>query len=141
MDLFAGSGAIGIEFLSRGCKKAYMCDKSRDAIKFVINNVKKTNLEENAIIINKDYKQCLNDVKKDEVKFDIIFLDPPYDLDISKEAVKLILEYGLLNKNGIIIIETDEKERDLESLKRMNVEIYDSRKYGRANLIFLAERG
>ena len=141
MDLFAGSGAIGIEFLSRGCKKAYMCDKSRDAIKFVINNVKKTNLEENAIIINKDYKQCLNDVKKDEVKFDIIFLDPPYDLDISKEAVKLILEYGLLNKNGIIIIETDEKERELRNLKTMNVEIYDSRKYGRANLIFLAERG
>ena len=118
-----------------------MCDKSRDAIKFVINNVKKTNLEENAIIINKDYKQCLNDVKKDEVKFDIIFLDPPYDLDISKEAVKIILEYKLLNENGIIIIETDEKERELRNLKTMNVEIYDSRKYGRANLIFLAERG
>ena len=47
LDLFAGSGAIGIEFLSRGCKKAYMCDKSHEAIKFVIANVKKTKLEEN----------------------------------------------------------------------------------------------
>ena len=72
---------------------------------------------------------------------DFVFLDPPYDLDISKEAVKLILEYKLLNENGIIIIETDEKERELRNLKKMNVEIYDSRKYGRANLIFLAERG
>ena len=141
LDLFAGSGAIGIEFLSRGCQKAYMCDKSHEAIKYVIENVKKTKLQENAIIKNKDYAEFLKDLKKSEVKFDIIFLDPPYDLDISKEAVKLILEYRLLNKDGIIIIETDEKERELNNLKEMNVEIYDCRKYGRANLIFLVERG
>ena len=103
-----------------------MCDKSRNAVKFIIDNLKRTRLQEDAIIINKDYAKCL---------------DPPYDLDISKEAVKLILEYKLLNENGIIIIETDEKERELRNLKTMNVEIYDSRKYGRANLIFLAERG
>ena len=118
-----------------------MCDKSHEAIKFVIANVKKTKLEENAIIINKDYIQFLKDAEKNGIKFDIIFLDPPYDLDISKNAIKLILEYGLLNENGIIIIETDEKEREIENLKTMNLEIYDSRKYGRANLIFLAERG
>ncbi len=141
LDLFAGSGAIGIEFLSRGCQKAYMCDKSHEAIKYIIENVKKTRLQENAIIKNKDYAEFLKDLKKSEVKFDIIFLDPPYDLDISKEAVKLILEYRLLNKDGIIIIETDEKERELNNLKEMNVEIYDCRKYGRANLIFLVERG
>lgn len=141
LDLFAGSGAIGIEFLSRGCQKAYMCDKSHEAIKYVIENVKKTRLQENAIIKNKDYAEFLKDLKKSEVKFDIIFLDPPYNLDISKKAVKLILEYRLLNKDGIIIIETDEKERELNNLKEMNVEIYDCRKYGRANLIFLVERG
>ena len=141
MDLFAGSGAIGIEFLSRGCKRAYMCDKSHESIKFVIANVKKKKLEENAIIINKDYAKCLNELKNNKIKYDIIFLDQPYDLDISKEAVKIILEYKLLNENGIIIIETDEKEREIENLKTTNLEIYDSRKYGRANLIFLAERG
>lgn len=118
-----------------------MCDKSHEAIKFVIDNVKKTRLQENAIIKNKDYAEFLKDLKKLQVKFDIIFLDPPYDLNISKHAVKLILEYKLLNEDGIIIIETDEKEREIENLKEMNVEIYDSRKYGRANLIFLVERG
>lgn len=141
LDLFAGSGAIGIEFLSRGCKKAYMCDKSREAIKFITDNVKRTKLEENAIIRNKDYVQFLKELKDANVKFDIIFLDPPYDLDISKNAVELILEYKLLNADGIIIIETDEKEREIKNLSGMNVEIYDSRKYGRANLIFLVERG
>lgn len=118
-----------------------MCDKSHEAIKYVIENVKKTKLQENAIIKNKDYAEFLKELKKSDVKFDIIFLDPPYNLDISKEAIKLILEYKLLNKDGIIIIETDEKERDLDNLKEMNIETYDCRKYGRANLIFLVERG
>lgn len=118
-----------------------MCDKSRQAIKFITENVKKTRLEENAIIRNKDYTEFLKEAKNINEKFDIIFLDPPYDLDISKNAVKLILEYKLLNADGIIIIETDEKEREIKNLKGMNVEIYDSRKYGRANLIFLVERG
>ena len=139
--MFAGSGAIGIEFLSRGCKKAFMCDKSKDAIKFVKDNVNKTRLQDNAIISNKDYKEFLKDLYNSKEKFDIIFLDPPYDIDIAGESVKLILEYKLLNKDGIIIIETDQKEREIKELEEMNVEIYDTRKYGRANLIFLVERG
>ncbi len=141
LDLFSGSGAIGIEFLSRGCKKAYMCDSSREAVKFIVDNVNKTKLQENAIIKNKDYIDFLKELKNQNEKFDIIFLDPPYELDISKNAVKLILEYGLLKKDGIIIIESDEEEREINNLKDMNVEIYDSRKYGRAHLIFLVERG
>ena len=118
-----------------------MCDKSREAIKFITSNLKKTKLEKNAVVINKDYTETLNDLKKSNIKFDIIFLDPPYDFNISKKAVELILEYKLLSNDGIIIIETDDKERDINNLKEMNVDIYDVRKYGRANLIFLVERG
>lgn len=139
LDLFAGSGAIGIEFLSRRAKQVYFCDKSSKAVAMIEKNLEKTKLKEKAIVYNKDFIDCINTVKN--IKFDIIFLDPPYDFDISKNAIKLILEYGLLNEDGIIIIETDEKEREIENLKTTNLEIYDSRKYGRANLIFLAERG
>ena len=141
LDLFAGSGAIGIEFLSRGCKKAYMCDKSQEAIRYVKDNLKKTHLEENAIVSNKDYAKFLKELSNQNIKFDIIFLDPPYELNISKEAIRLILELGLLNEDGIIIIESDEKDREIKNLENLNVEVYDSRKYGRANLIFLVERG
>jgi len=141
LDLFAGSGAIGIEFLSRGCQKAYLCDKSKEAIKFVKDNVNKTKLNDSAIIVNKDYNDLLKDLRSSGIKFDIVFLDPPYELDIAKDAVNKILEYKLLAEDGIIIIETDQKEREINSLKEMKVEIYDTRKYGRANLIFLAERG
>ncbi len=141
LDLFAGSGAIGIEFLSRGCKSAYFCDKSKEAIKFVKANLEKTRLEENAIVINQDYTEALRNFKKSNIKFDIIYLDPPYDLNLSKNAIKIILEEKLLNSDGIIIIETDDKDRDINNLEGMNVNVYDTRKYGRAHLIFLVERG
>ncbi len=118
-----------------------MCDKSKDAIKFVKDNVNKTKLQDNAIIANKDYKEFLMDLYKSKERFDIIFLDPPYEKDIAVESVSLILEYKLLNNDGIIIIETDQKEREIKELEEINVEIYDTRKYGRANLIFLVERG
>lgn len=141
LDLFAGSGAIGIEFLSRGCREAYMCDNSKEAIRFITSNVNKTRLNENAIIANKDYKDFIKELCKSNKKFDIIFIDPPYGLDIAVCAVDLILKYKLLNHDGIIIIETDQKEREIKKLEEMQVEIYDTRKYGRVNLIFLVERG
>lgn len=118
-----------------------MCDKSSEAVKFINDNIKKTRLQENAIVSNKDYMVFLKELKDKNEKFDIIFLDPPYELDIAKDAVKLILEYSLLKTDGRIIIETDQKEREINNIEKMNVEIYDTRKYGRANLIFMVERG
>jgi len=118
-----------------------MCDKSKEAIKFVKDNVNKTRLQENAIIANKDYRDFLKDLYKSSEKFDIVFLDPPYEADIAVKSVELILQYKLLGDDGIIIIETDQEEREIKQLKEMNVEIYDTRKYGRASLIFLVERG
>ena len=127
--------------MSRGAQKAFLCDKSKEAIKFVKDNVNKTKLQDKAIIVNKDYKEFLMDLYKSKEKFDIIFLDPPYEKNIAVDSVSLILEYKLLNNDGIIIIETDQKEREIKELEEINVEIYDTRKYGRANLIFLVERG
>ena len=97
--------------MSRGAQKAFLCDKSKEAIKFVKDNVNKTKLQDKAIIVNKDYKEFLMDLYKSKEKFDIIFLDPPYEKNIAVDSVSLILEYKLLNNDGIIIIETDQKER------------------------------
>lgn len=137
LDLFAGSGAIGIEFLSRGCRTAFLCDKSNKAVSMIHQNLEKTRLQSNAIVINNDYKKCLQDMSKQNMAFDIIFIDPPYKDDIAVDSVEMILSLKLLNQDGIIIIETDEKDREIENLKKLDVEIYDCRKYGRANLIFL----
>ena len=137
LDLFAGSGAIGIEFLSRGCKTAYFCDKSSNAVHMIHQNLEKTRLETNAIVLNTDYKKCLQNLQKQNISFDIIFIDPPYKDDIAVDAVENILSLKLLKEDGFIIIETDEKEREVENLKKIDIQIFDIRKYGRANLIFL----
>lgn len=140
LDLFAGSGALGIETLSRGANKCTFCDKSYDSIKMLKQNLEKTRLEEKSIIINKDYKKCIENIKQE--KFGIIFIDPPYKMNIAVDSIKLILKYNLLAKDGIIILETDEEQRDLNELELINeLEVKDVRKYGRVRLIFLHERG
>lgn len=137
LDLFAGSGAIGIEFLSRRAKQVYFCDKSSKAVAMIEKNLKKTKLKEKAIVYNKDYIDCINTVKN--IKFDIIFLDPPYKEEFALDAIEKISNLQLLKDDGIIIIETDEPERDINRINNMNInyKIYDLRKYGRVSLIFL----
>ena len=137
LDLFAGSGAIAIEFLSRGAKYAYLCDKSKDACMIIKQNLEKTRMLDKSTIINNDYKKCLYELKKTNEKFDIIFLDPPYEANLAIDAVKLIKEFELLKEQGSIIIETDQVSRELENLNKLGIEEKDCRKYGRVSLIFL----
>lgn len=129
--------------LSRGAKKVYLCDISKKAIDIINQNLSKTKLSENANVENRDYKQVLKDCKAKNIKFDIIYIDPPYKENISAYAVKIINENDLLKEDGIIIIETDEEQRDLkelEKIKDLKYKVYDSRKYGRAHLIFLQSK-
>ena len=139
LDLFAGSGALGIEALSRGAKKVYFCDINLDAIKIIKKNLQKTRLIENSVIINKDYKDSLKQINE---KFDIVFLDPPYKLDLSIKSIKLLLTLDLIKLDTICVIETDEIKRDLDEIEKIKeLEVIDIRKYGRANLIFVKKRG
>ena len=138
LDLFAGSGALGIESLSRGAKHCSFCDKSPASVRMLKQNIEKTKLTEKATIFIGDYKKYLKQLNN---KFDIIFIDPPYKLNIGVNSIKLILEYNLLAKDGIIVLETDEEEREMRELKNIDIEVYDVRKYGRVCLIFLRERG
>ncbi len=139
LDLFAGSGALGIESLSRGANHCTFCDKSYESVKMLKQNLQKTNLEDKATIFVQDYKKCLKSLTGK--KYDIIFIDPPYKLDIAVNSIKLILEYKMLSKDGIIILETDEEKRELSEIENIELEVYDVRKYGRVSLIFLRERG
>lgn len=137
LDLFAGSGAIAIEFLSRGASQAYVCDNNPKAVKMIKKNLQKTHLEQRAKVYSKDYKECLKDIQK--IQFDIIFLDPPYKTDCAIEAMKYIKNAQMLKDCGKLIVETDEPDKYLQEIenKNINFEIYDLRKYGRASLIFL----
>lgn len=140
LDLFAGSGALGLESLSRGAKKAILCDKSYKAIAIIKQNVEKTRLIEKAEVIQGDYKKVLNNLADGEQKFDIIFLDPPYKKNIIPEIINKIIELNLLAEDGIVVAETDQ-EQVVEEIKNTNMNINDIRKYGRVILIFLNRKG
>ena len=135
LDLFSGSGAIGLEAVSRGARKAILCDNSKKASEIIKKNIKKTHLEEFVELYNESYDKVIS--HKIMEKVDIIYIDPPYETNLVYESVKLILEKELIKNESLIIIETDQEERILESLKNLNIKIVDKRKYGRAHLIFL----
>ena len=138
LDLFSGSGAIGLEFLSRGAKRAVLCDNSKDAIKIIKQNVQKTHFEEKVEVYNMEFTKLVERLQNQ--KFDIIYIDPPYATDFIKISIEKIIEYKLVNENTKIIVETDDETRILNQIEKMDVEITDKRKYGRATIIFLKYR-
>ena len=105
LDLFAGSGNLGIEAISNGANKCYFVDNNKVAINTINKNIKTFNIEDNSIIIKDDYMNALNNLKNN--KFDIVFLDPPYKDDYIDKAINKILEYNMLNPKALIICEYD----------------------------------
>ncbi len=136
LDLFAGSGAIGLEAASRGAKKVILCEKENKANVIINKNIEKTHLGEIIELHNTSYEKILENL---EQKVDIVYIDPPYKTNYAYIATKKILENKCLNEQAIIIIETDEEERILSEIKKLEVKIIDKRKYGRVHLIFIQE--
>lgn len=137
LDLFSGSGALGIETLSRGAKEAVLCDVSNKAIQVINKNLQETKLLDKAKVIKGDYIEILKKLKTQAKKFDIIFLDPPYKSDYVIKAIQYIIELDLLTENGIIIIETNDENKIEEIKSKKELEVYDTRKYGIAIIIFI----
>lgn len=106
LDLFAGSGSLGIEALSQGATECYFVDKNIKVINILKNNLKQLNITSN--VICDDYKNALK--KLEGKKFDIILLDPPYKLNLINDSLNLIDKYDLLNDEGIIICEYETEE-------------------------------
>src|SRR5574344_320811 len=133
LDLFAGSGAIGIEFLSRGAKKVYFNDCSEKATKMITENLERTKLFERAVVLNKNYSDVIRELANNKVEFNFIYLDPPYKEDLLINTIAEIEKGNLLKKYGVIIIETDEEKRVINKLEEIETsyKIYDIRKYGR----------
>ena len=126
---------FGLEALSRGAKQSTFCDNSKDAVKIIKKNIEETKLQDKCKVINLDYLEALSLLKKE--KFDIIFLDPPYQTDYGTIAINKIISLDLLYENGIIIFETNDLKKEQEILKIENIEIYDKRKYGIAFIMFI----
>ncbi len=134
LDLYAGSGNLGIEALSNGASKAYFNDINKESIKIIKNNINMLKAD-NTIIINQDATKTLNDLLKQKVIFDIIFVDPPYNTDeIAKTLCFINNNLSILSDNGIIVCET-ELQIPYEKFKNLN--IIKSRSYGKKNVNIL----
>ncbi len=104
LDLFAGSGQMALEALSRGAKEAVMCDASRDAIRIIRQNAEKTHLADSCEILQGDALALLSRMKGK--RFDLVFLDPPYALGLVPKSLSALLANGLLSSECKIVCET-----------------------------------
>lgn len=136
LDLFAGSGAIGIEFLSRGSDLCVFSDSERTNIKCINDNLEHTKLKNRSKVYHGDFKRnLLNIENKINRKFDYIFIDPPYKYrEYYHQALDLIKELDLLNKDGIIIMESKEvlDEKDFSDYN-----LFKEKRYGKIHVYYL----
>ena len=126
LDLFAGSGSLGIEAISNGALEVYFIDNNIELINIIKKNT--SNMDDKIHIMKSDYKNALELLKNSNIKFDIIFLDPPYKLNLINDCLDKIVKYNLLNEDGIIVCEYETEEIYNSSLKLVKDKKYGSKK-------------
>jgi 16S rRNA (guanine966-N2)-methyltransferase len=122
LDLFAGSGAYGLEAISRGARQVHFNDMNAKAIAILNQNMNLLKIT-NATVTQLDYLVCLGSLHQNQQTFDIIFLDPPYQSEALQKAVDFITEKQLLNPHGAVVIETEGKQLVLSA------EVYLTKRY------------
>lgn len=131
LDLFCGSGALGIECLSRGASEVCFVDNNKANVEALKIFLKKLNVQNYSATVC-DYYDALKSFAEREEKFDIIFLDPPFDSELADVAISKILKFDLLADDGIIV-----HERCASKSSKFAQKVSDSRKYGTVAVDFL----
>ena len=134
VDVFAGTGSLGLEAASRGAKEVYLVDKSSTTFPLLKENVKNLKFEEFCNPMNMDSYDALRLLAKKGKKFDLIFIDPPYCREMIPEAIKLIEENDMLVEDGIIVTKIDSVEEIYEGYK--DIKLNRSKKYGNTTVCF-----
>lgn len=109
LDLYAGTGGIGIEFLSRGAKESVFVDNNLESVRYIKDNVNNCKFNDVSRVYKQDVIRAIYILYQNGEKFDYIFLDPPYEKGHVKEILDLIEQMDILNENGIIIAEHEKK--------------------------------
>ena len=130
LDLFSGTGGIGLEALSRGASEVVFNDINKNAVRIIQTNLEK--VHEDRMVLNLDYQECLK--KLENMKFDYIYCDPPYDFNAYEDIFFYVNKYGLLDKKGIMIMEV-RKDTDLND-NYLGISKYKEKKYGINKLLY-----
>ena len=134
LDLFSGSGGIGIEAISRGAKESFFIENNKEAIKCIENNIKKTKTENKAHLIKGDVFTTIPSLSG---VFDIVFMDPPYGNEYEKKALKLLVDNKKVNEDTIIIVEADLKT-DFSYLTEYGLKLDREKKYKTSRHLFIS---
>ena len=128
VDVFAGTGSLGLEAASRGAKEVYLIDKSNTTFPILKQNVENLKFQDYCFPMNLDSYDALEKLSKKGKVFDIIFIDPPYCKEMIPKAVEIIKENNLLKKDGVIVTKIDSIEEIYEGYK--DIKLLKSKKYG-----------
>ncbi len=136
LDLFAGSGGIGIEALSRGAKEAYFIEKSKAVCSVISENLQFTHLQEHAMLMNQDVFSGLSRLITMPITFDIIFMDPPYNQKLEYKVLDMIKDSSLISDDTLIIVEAS-LETDFSYLTDMGYEMIKEKNYKTNKHLFI----
>lgn len=139
LDLFAGSGSIGIEALSRGAAGAYFVDSSRACINVIKENLLHTHLCAGAVVMQMGYEEAIKNFVRNKTCFDIIFMDPPYNKNYERIALENIAGREILAKDGYVIVEAA-LDTDFSYAVEIGFNIVREKIYKTNKHIFLAEK-
>lgn len=138
LDLFAGTGALSLEAVSRGAKEAVLIDMDRDACAAIRKNMETTKLGDRCRLIARDYQQAMDALAREGQKFDVVFIDPPYRMENTGEMCAALYDKGLLSDAFMIVVE---HRRGLAPLLDERFEAYDLRKYRDTEITFVRRSG
>ncbi len=139
IDLFAGSGALGLEALSRGAAKCYFVEINRLAYRCLCENLCRTSLEARAVVINASSQRGLRQLTGETIKADLVFLDPPYKrLSLALEALEGLIYFGVLNKKALVILEHG--PQGIPDPAAAGYSILVEKKYGDSRITFLQQK-
>ena len=137
LDLFAGSGQMGLEALSRGATHAVMVDQSKEAIAIIRKNAERTRLADDCTIICSDFSDFLRG-RRGREPFDLVFIDPPYAMNACRAAVESLLENRLLTPHGLLVLESGEPDPlGVDTPLAARFEVLKTARYGKAYVSIL----
>ena len=136
LDLFSGSGAIGIEALSRGAKDVVLVEQSTESLTCIKENLKTTRLTEEARLLAMDVFRAIPQLEAEGKAFDIIFMDPPYDNELERRALEQLADSCLVNEDTLIVVEAS-LQTDFSYLNEIGMEVFREKKYKNNQHVFI----
>ncbi|NEZ46023.1 16S rRNA (guanine(966)-N(2))-methyltransferase RsmD [Clostridium niameyense] len=134
LDVFAGTGSLGLESASRGAKECYLIDRSDETYPLLRENISNLKFENICKSFNMDSYEALRNFGKRSLVFDLIFIDPPYAKEMIPPAIDIIQQEGLLHKEGLIVTKIDSKEEIYEGTDK--IVLIRHRRYGNTTVCF-----